>query len=411
MIESLRIQGFKSLRDVQLTLGNLNLFIGTNASGKSNFFDALRVLQGVGYGFTINEVLNGKPKSATGEVWDEIRGGSLKADYIEVGTSGNGADPNKIITLSAKMRSPEDQIVSFMVGFSAKRGCLREEALVVDDRPIYDSRDLDNVPESPVFRVKYFAGGRGRQPHIDFEKGRPVLHQLMRSKEFKAASHAKAIEACVRGLTNTQRIDPSPAILRDYSQAQIVKRMGDRGENFAALVKAVLEDEKAKEAYLGWLRQLTPAEISDVNILEGALGEPLFAVQERGSIYPAPILSDGTLRFAAIAAAFFQPDMPELLTIEEIENGIHPSRVRLLVELLRSQSDRSGRQVMATTHSPVVLSWLRPSDYPTTFLCARDEETGESRITPLTDVPQFQSIVQKQPISELFSELWLENAL
>jgi predicted ATPase len=134
-------------------------------------------------------------------------------------------------------------------------------------------------------------------------------------------------------------------------------------------------------------------------------------VRERGSIYPAPILSDGTLRFAAIAAAFFQPDMPDVLTVEEIENGIHPSRVRLLVELLRSQSGRSGRQVMATTHSPVVLSWLKPSDYGTTFHCTRDDETGESHITPLSEVPMFQSVVQKQPIGELFAELWLENAL
>lgn len=187
--------------------------------------------------------------------------------------------------------------------------------------------------------------------------------------------------------------------------------MGDRGENFAALVKAILENEAAKSAYLAWLRQLTPAEIEDIEILPGALQEPLFAVRERGTVYPAPILSDGTLRFAAIAAAFFQPDMPDVLTIEEIENGIHPSRVRLLVELLRSQSGRSGRQVLATTHSPVVLSWLNDADYKTTFLCLRDDETGESRIAPLAEVPAFQRIVHKQPIGELFAELWLENAL
>jgi predicted ATPase len=53
-------------------------------------------------------------------------------------------------------------------------------------------------------------------------------------------------------------------------------------------------------------------------------------------------LSDGTLRFAALTAAFFQPDMPAVLTIEEIENGIHAHRVRLLVELLRSQPYRGG---------------------------------------------------------------------
>ena len=60
-----------------------------------------------------------------------------------------------------------------------------------------------------------------------------------------------------------------------------------------------------------------------------APGEPLFVLRENGREFPAAILSDGTLRFAALTAAFFQPDMPDLITIEEIENGIHASRARL----------------------------------------------------------------------------------
>jgi AAA15 family ATPase/GTPase len=78
MIERIQIENFKSLRHVDLALGALNLFIGTNASGKSNFFDALRVLQGIGNGFTISEILDGKPKSATSERWDGIRGGQCR---------------------------------------------------------------------------------------------------------------------------------------------------------------------------------------------------------------------------------------------------------------------------------------------------------------------------------------------
>ena len=67
MIDRIVIENFKSLRKVDLSLGRLNLFIGTNASGKSNFLDALRVLQGIGSGFTISEILDGKPPSATRE--------------------------------------------------------------------------------------------------------------------------------------------------------------------------------------------------------------------------------------------------------------------------------------------------------------------------------------------------------
>jgi energy-coupling factor transporter ATP-binding protein EcfA2 len=409
VIQRIEIKGFKSLADVRLRLGNFNLFIGTNASGKSNLFDALRVLQGIGYGFTIDEILNGKPKSASSEAWEPIRGGSTRADFVGAQGTNQGSEPT--IYFSADIRSAEDAWpIQYSVGLSARHGGVVSEKLrwITD---IYDSSPIENPPSLPFFQVRYYPGRKGRQPHHVYEKTRPVLHQMLKDRSVTASSKA-VIEQCIHALSNTQRIDPTPSVLREYSKAQLVKRMGEHGENFAALVKAILDDPKARSGYLSWLRQLTPLEFEDVKILRGALDEPLFALSEKGEDYPAPILSDGTLRFAAIAAAFFQPDMPDILTIEEIENGIHPTRLRLLVELLKSQSQITNRQVMATSHSPVVLSWLKEADYATTFFCARDEKSGASTIKPLTEVPDFVDLVHgKQPIGELFAEGWLEGAL
>jgi hypothetical protein len=83
----------------------------------------------------------------------------------------------------------------------------------------------------------------------------------------------------------------------------------------------------------------------------------------------------------------------------------------VLVELLRTQSSAGHVQVMATTHSPIVLAWLNESEYSTTFYCGRDATTTASRIRPLTMVPDFQHVLEKQPIGELFAEGWLEGAL
>ena len=107
---------------------------------------------------------------------------------------------------------------------------------------------------------------------------------------------------------------------------------------------------------------LRPEEIDDVGVRPGAMGEPLFVLRENGREFPAVVLSAGTLRFAALAAAFFQPDMPDLIAIEEIENGIHANRARLVLELLRSQSAAAETQVVATTHSATVLDWLGEGD-------------------------------------------------
>jgi hypothetical protein len=407
MIEQITIENFKSLRRVDLKLGRLNLFIGTNASGKSNFFDALRMIQGIGYGFTLPEILDGKPKGAASDVWEGVRGGSQRATFSGC-TSG---EPVRIHLQGWLQDDASRRHWEYSVAFASADGRVCEEKLRFSHQDIFDSSPIPNNPVDPVFEVRYYGGKVGRQPHLKFEKNRPVLGQFARGANGKwTKAHSELAEKLVLMLSDMQRIDPSPVLLRGYSYAHEIKRLGERGENFAALVKAICADPKGKDAYLSWLKELRPREVDDVGTLPGAVGEPLFMLKENGREYPAPVLSDGTLRFAAITAAFFQPDMPGVLTIEEIENGIHASRLRLLVELLRSRSAEGRTQLLATSHSPIVLAWLKPEEYATTFFCKR-EDTGESRICPLTEIPHFSQTIQKQPISDLFSEGWMEAAL
>ncbi|MGO9258917.1 MAG: AAA family ATPase [Bryobacteraceae bacterium] len=172
-----------------------------------------------------------------------------------------------------------------------------------------------------------------------------------------------------------------------------------------------MSSEGAPEAYTSWLRGLTPSEFDDVITLPGAMQDYVFALRKNVKDFPASVLSDGTLRFAALVAAFFQPEPPHLLTIEEIENGIHPSRLHALVELFKSQSGHPLPQTFATTHSPLVLAWLDEADYKTTFYSHKNEDTGETTITPLSEIPRFVELARNQHASELFTEGWMESAL
>jgi predicted ATPase len=397
MIEQIAIKNFKSFKDVSVKLGPMNIFIGANASGKSNFFDALRVLQGIGYGFALREILDGRPKSATSEVWDGIRGGSRAIGFAF-------EDGNKHTSFQVTGKSPNwsGGSFDFSIAFSAEEGRFREERLSSSEGRVYNApaqRKKDPIPQ-----VRYYGGEPLRVLLIETDEDHPVLTQV--------ALEGDSISADVaRVLADIQRVDPSPALLREYSKAYEIKRMGEHGENFAALIRMICSDPQTKEAYLSWLQELRPRDVDDVGVLKGAIGEPMVMMKERGREWPAPTLSDGTLRFAALAAAFFQPDLPGIITIEEIENGIHASRLRLLVELIRSQTANGKTQVFVTTHSPIVLAWLKPEEYATTFLCQRDEETGESHIIPLTEIPRFNEIVGKQSIGDLFAEGWLETAL
>ena len=413
MLDRIVIDNFKSLRHVDLPLGRLNLLIGANASGKSNFLDALRVLQGIGNGFTVGEIFDGKPKSATSAVWDGIRGGSASACFAGGHSETEDQDappaPNSDevkVEASGGLDGKKYCPWRFWTTLIPSRGRVARERFECGlPSAHYDTKAADSAS-----RFRYRSGKQGRPPDLYFDATRPAIGQFARPRLDVKQEHVDAAGAVAALFADIQRVVPDPERLRSYSDVRVVQRMGDHGENFAALVRTICQDAETKDAYLSWLRQLRPEDVDDVGVLSGAVGEPLFMLREGGQEFPAPVLSDGTLRFAALAAAFFQPDMPRLMTMEEIENGVHASRLRLLVELLRSQAETRGTQIVATTHSPTVLDWLEEEDHKTTFLFRRDDATGESKVCSLADVPRFMDVVRKKPVSELFSEGWLEVA-
>ena len=438
MIDRIFIENFKSLRRVDLKLGPMNLFVGANGSGKTNLLDAFRVLQGIGHGFTISEILNGKPKSATSATWDGIRGGHGHACFagtgsrggtgdVKLGVHGRFAGGPSAIWMGAERREPDGRPAlnwELLIAFSPSAGCVTRERFKAE-AVVYDTDRIDGFSQQdPNIPVACPIGGApglwayltrtrpalGQVAHGAWRYGGSDPELAARTGSIRAV-HSDRADGVARVLSNVQRMEPEVPLLREYSQVDEVRQMSDRGHNFAALVHGICRDEEVKDAYLSWLRQLRPEEIDDVGVLPGAVGEPLFMLQENGRKFPAMVLSDGTLRFAALTAAFFQPDMPSLMMMEEIENGVHASRARLLLELLRSQSVAAKTQVVATTHSATILDWLGEDDYRTTFVCKRDEETGESRICALADVPHFMEVVKKRRVSELFSEGWLEAAL
>ncbi len=407
MISRIKLKNFKSIKETELNLGSFNLFIGGNASGKSNFFDALRFLQGIGWGLNIDEILNGRPRTGTGSEWDGVRGGSAFLQWADAASEEAAAKQVWVeATIRTRGSGVSRPIFHYGIGVNTARNSVRGEYLEGD----WDTREVDNDINSPAIKARYRAPRRGKMPHIEFEKHRPILQQVRTNSRITLGDRKRA-EELLKALRDTQRLDPQPSVLRQYATALEVERMGERGENFPALVQHICNDPAQKEAFLGWLRELRPAEVDDVVVLAGALKEPLLALVEQGRTFPAPVLSDGTLRFAAIAAAFFQPSMPQVLMLEEIENGVNATRLRLLMELLKTRAGAEATQVLATSHSALLLDWLAAEDYNYVFLCTRDSETGTTKITPLPEIPSFLEAIKTTTPSRLIAEGWTELAL
>jgi len=411
MITEISIKGFKSLHDVdRLSLGQFNLLIGPNASGKSNFLDVFRVLQGIGYGLTINEIFNGKPKSAMGESWAGIRGGARYAKQWQ-GQAGfdDGVTMHwhkSIIAITVKAVIADSRIVEYAVSVEPELGLVVSESLHVAGHLVFEhvARDDGSAPE-----VFIHIGSSASSRVVKFELGTPILSQYAR-RSAAIGDDESAAKALCGGFGSLQTLDPRADELKKYSSSNEAQRIGERGEDFAALIDTICKSPDDKSALVGWLGELRPDEIKDVTTIKGAVGDRMFAIVEQAGIMPATVLSDGTLRFAALVAAFLQPDMPATMAIEEIENGIHASRMRLLIELLRTQTARTGVQVFATTHSPIVLAWLKPEEYRNVLWFKRDE-SGATRITPLDQDPDVAEVLRKQPIAGLFAEGWLEGVM
>ncbi|HUD14615.1 MAG TPA: AAA family ATPase [Terracidiphilus sp.] len=421
MISELKIRNFKSLESVDLKLGHFNLLVGANASGKSNFLDALRFLQGVSNSsLSIDEILDGSPPSSSRERWPGIRGGSKSVAFRESdGTPGTSIE--FFVTLGGPMfldKFGGDLTYNLSLSLANDNPVFLEESLtrggeravLLDrkqdpklgsqwptDSKAHDFSKIGTLPIVSRILKRAWLDERLSEPKLDDE----VLRRfdlLFFGADFTSTE-----------LADMQFLDPLPTILRGYSSK--VARLGENGEGFAALIHEITSNG-SKPALLEWLKELRPDEIDDIYALEGLNNDFMVAIKEGNKEFRGPVLSEGTLRFIALAAAFFQPSMPKILVIEEIEKGLHPSRLRLLLELMRSQSKRSGTQVFATTHSPTLLNWLTEEDRKTTFVCTRDAESGATKMRSLAEVPNLEELIKKNyNLDQLFEEGWLESVL
>ena len=97
-------------------------------------------------------------------------------------------------------------------------------------------------------------------------------------------------------------------------------------------------------------------------------------------------LSDGTLRcIAALAAVMSEPEH-SLIAIEEMDNGIHPSRVIKLMDALCAIAQRRNIDLVMTTHNVTVLNGLNKYGILGVSVVYRDSETFASKIVPFVDV-------------------------
>lgn len=410
MLTRLALDNFKNFKKAELRIGELTLLVGTNASGKSNLRDVFRFLHGISRGYSLADIIGEKWGEGGVLQWRGIRGGVREASYpgeqgfqvsVEAEVQGQKLSYAIGVDVGDNGRPPR------VVGESVKRS---RYSSVFDSHPSDDPPDQGSDPTYMFVRLPRDSRNRKHGKRLQFISGQPVLTQIVEHREASKVIKGYC-ETVISSLASMRFLDLSVDAMRLPSlPGQVV--FGDRGENLSSVLHAICSDPQRKNVLLKWIQELTPMDAVDFEFPPDQTGRILVALVEgNGQKISAYSASDGTLRFLAMIAALLGPEPARFYFFEELENGIHPTRLHLLMQLLENRTRGGMIQVIATTHSPQLLAILSMKSLENSSLVYRLEQTPDARIKRILDIPTAIDVVKQQDMAKLLSSGWLEDAV
>ena len=382
MLKRIKIQGYKSLVDVEVHLQPLTVLFGPNASGKSNFLDALQLLSRIANSHTLREAFappyRGLPvesftfdsKGIQGIVEQERVSFSFEAD-VELSQT-------VVESVNQKIRSSRN-IKTVAEGKKVDSG---SQITYVHERNLSYRIEIEMFPKAGMLRIANEAltllNTGGEKPggilsenfsDVSFLSQPPYGYQPM----------LPYIDAMRQELANwffhyfephTQMRIPTP-----IKEARHIGLMGEDLNAFFNTLRVL--DEKQFKALEKALHVMIPS-VTSIDVHINNRGEIELNLKEGDKPVSTRLLSDGTIRILGLLTLGGAKESPSLIGLEEPENGIYPDRMDLIALLLESRAT-SGIQMIVTTHSPVLLDLIARESL---FVCRK--RNGRTEITPLS---------------------------
>lgn len=392
VITELRLTAFKSFRDAVLRFQPTTILIGQNGAGKSNILDGLEVLSRIARGATLAEALGSRRHEG-----GPIRGGSRGCaphgmDHFALGCTiyFSGAFIHYDI---------EVQVMPTLE--------IRSEVLV--GQPLTDAYKKDVLYDS--------ATRKDCDPH------HPYLASALNGKE--VIFGVLALRAALRSVF---QLDPHPTDMRNYV-VETDQKLRKGADNISPVLFALRErDDKRFGKIQNQMQAIAASKVIGLDFLKAEGGEVMLALLEQlgddsGDIEktPASQMSDGMLRYTAIVTSLLA-DRGSLevaisgeglsnenaegvqLVVEELENGLHPSQAKRLLELVRASNETNAVRVLLTTHSPALLDAVEGTLNSSVIVCYRDQETGYSKLIPLMEMPDYPTVMAQGSLGSVVTE-------
>jgi predicted ATPase len=390
MIERVKIRGYRSLYDLEFTPRPLSVLVGPNNAGKSNVIEAISFL---------SDVYRRDLKTAVDDRggFDEIRWrrsagpeGSvafvleahlpLGSHVQEIGNAfdgtGDGATvldhtdssiqlavrhsftlvPARRSRLSAYVVESEELSVSE----AGEEGRRLLEGRRDTNSSLFQFRVVGNV-SSELSSALLLTVGSNEQTNLVITQFGVAPTELAMARLRLLSPIVDAFAQAVAG-TRVYRLSPTDCRIPGASIAQ--GELSPGGRNLPTLV-AYLQREQPRvwEEVLEAVLRMVP-DLEDVLVEQEYDGSLTirFLESDVSRAWTATEVSDGTIRSIGLLAALFDPRYsPDL--IEEPENSLHPWALRVFVDACRKVTAPSfGKQVVLTTHSPVLVDYVRPED-------------------------------------------------
>jgi predicted ATPase len=414
MLAEVSFENFKSYRQASLPLAPLTLLIGANASGKSNAIEGLRFLSWLAQDHKLSSIRYEVQQS------DDILRGRV-GDLPSFGSSGfaftcrGDLRGDAWIHQDDQLRQEEiDQWDLLTLGIE-----LLDDELHVVHEAVKAQRQEATLytvissasPSGNEFQVSYNNFKRGqKKPQITCSDQQPVFLQLQTPARFEAG-HEKAqrLIPLICGLYRALLaeivfLDPSPRLMRGYSFKTERILQGD-GSNISGVVYHLCEDEHARGHLLELIASLPEQNIKGIAFVETPRGEVMIQLVETFGAHErtvdAPLLSDGTLRVLAVAAALLSAPEGSMVVIEEIDNGVHPTRAHELLRNIREIASERQLRVLLTTHNPALMDALPDEALGDVVFCYRDPAEGDSRLVRLADLERAPSLLAQGSLGDL----------
>lgn len=379
MITEISLHNWKSFEDSTLLIDQITFLIGTNASGKSNIVDALMFLSRLSGGERLAEVC----KSIRGGIDQIIR---------------RGCDETKI---SVTFKS-ENSEYRYSISFSVDRAdaFINEESLELrlrDDswRSLFNTDPITPGDSCGQITARFDKDRPGPRKGISLRRDMTVLSQIQGQVVLKQIKDGA--KATLDSFASIYVLDPSPAKMREFSP--LSETLKADGSNVAGVIAALPEEETAdfedrltkhvsklpeKDIRKVWAERVGRFRDTAMLYCREDWGDP-----EDSMEIDARSMSDGTLRFIAIIVAMLTRPADSLIVIEEIDNGLHPSRAGELVSALTDIASSRDFDVLCTTHNPVLIDALGPEILHSVSCVTREGAHGTTKILRLTDLPDF----------------------